>query len=126
MNNYNTSRDYELLWEFVNNQHEILCTMYSSMITHENGKLYKRCAKIFRHQSEQDKKTFISYCKRQDLEFILPNAWISVKDGLPKLHKNVLTYSTSDGIGVSCLTIYGWTWTSNVTHWQPLPEAPKN
>ena len=61
----------------------------------------------------------------------LENPWISVEDGLPDELQDVLSFDDFNGIGH---TIYRaksfkkanvvWEQT-NVTHWMPLPEPPK-
>lgn len=59
------------------------------------------------------------------------NGWISVKDRLPELFKNVLTIDSEGKIFINWLEevtetksyfAYG-SW--SVTHWQPLPKPPK-
>ena len=59
------------------------------------------------------------------------NEWISVKDRLPKEDgKDVLTYRGEDEL---CIELYaqgyGFSFDdmfqSDVTHWMPLPEPPK-
>lgn len=57
--------------------------------------------------------------------------WISVKDRLPEYTPMVLAMCT-DGYELAYYGMYGQGWTNtlgtehlNVTHWQPLPEAPK-
>jgi len=60
--------------------------------------------------------------------------WISVEDRLPEKDKDVLCYSNKNG-GYMFFGYRGWMieeWMEggslhigNVTHWMPLPEAPK-
>ena len=59
------------------------------------------------------------------------NGWISVKDRLPELFKNVLTIDSEGKIFINWLEditetnsyfAYG---SGSVTHWQHLPEPPK-
>lgn len=69
--------------------------------------------------------------------------WISVKDSLPEIRKEVLVYSYEDEInnGMYVARIDGLNWNGspswlysyccgnhvpNVTHWMELPEAPKD
>jgi len=57
--------------------------------------------------------------------------WISVKDRLPDKSPMVLAMCT-DGYELAYYGMYGGGWTNtlgtehlNVTHWHPLPAAPK-
>ena len=57
--------------------------------------------------------------------------WISVSERLPEPHKDVMTY---DGFFMNVDFIYNdGTWSKQqrtiirpITHWMPLPDAPKN
>ena len=121
MNNYNTSKDYELLWELAKTQNII-------SIVDEHPYIIK----VKNEVGEDFKDTFINKCKSTDLEFIIPNAWISVKDRLPEDFQEVLA---SDGIDISASTFFRYEkddysfslcqFYNEVTHWQPLPEPPK-
>lgn len=62
--------------------------------------------------------------------------WISIEERLPDLQHEVLTYSECNGVRSACLVVakyknkvwylYGTNKLSiEVTHWMPLPEAPK-
>lgn len=60
------------------------------------------------------------------------NGWISVDDKLPSIHDTVLVYGNFRYIITAELTDEGkWDYSelmpydSKVTHWQPLPEPPK-
>lgn len=52
--------------------------------------------------------------------------WISVKKELPEDFENVLLYVNHGGYEGVCIGYYyeGWS-EAGVTHWMPLPEAPK-
>ena len=59
--------------------------------------------------------------------------WISVEDGLPDLHEDILAYyefktingHTSTSMCEDCIVQEGrWDTDNNVTHWMPLPEPP--
>ena len=53
--------------------------------------------------------------------------WIRVEERLPDKYKSVLI-SCEDEVRIDCIDAYGL-WHDNypyrVTHWMPLPEAPK-
>ena len=66
-----------------------------------------------------------------DKDINVPSKWVSVKDRLPEMYKNVLVIRTDgkirfDAIG-SLNVWYEEVWhTGNpVTHWMPLPAPPK-
>lgn len=55
--------------------------------------------------------------------------WISVEESLPEIKQGVVVWMSYKGfneynIAVTTFDKYGFN-LSNVTHWQPLPEAPK-
>lgn len=67
-------------------------------------------------------------------EFI--NQWVSVKDSLPESAKDVLiSYNNEESIAIGWFAFQHNKWlvekefdaeeVNNVTHWMPLPEAPK-
>ena len=59
--------------------------------------------------------------------------WISVEDGLPDKQGTYLTYTDKDNVDLDIFCIYPSHGTKfwsgerrgKVTHWMPLPEAPK-
>jgi hypothetical protein len=73
------------------------------------------------------------YLPRQEEQ----GGWISVEDRLPKVNKLVLIYSTIRAVDIASLGRFGKSWWVNtgksfqyneyekVTHWQPLPDKPK-
>lgn len=57
-------------------------------------------------------------------------SWISVEDELPKINQSVVAYMSDKGFNevpymITKFDRYGFN-ISNVTHWQPLPEPPKD
>jgi len=55
--------------------------------------------------------------------------WINVKDRLPKVNEEVLTYDGTNMLVeyiVNCGTYFTWSCSSleDVTHWTPLPSPP--
>jgi hypothetical protein len=66
------------------------------------------------------------------------NGWISVKDRLPELWNDYLAFGYGPTIPASCfVAVYDpksnkwydmhtdWDWSDVITHWQELPEPPK-
>jgi hypothetical protein len=66
------------------------------------------------------------------------NGWISVKDRLPEKEGEYLTFKYEPTIPASCfVAVYDpksnkwydmhtdWDWSDVITHWMPLPAAPK-
>jgi hypothetical protein len=53
--------------------------------------------------------------------------WISVEDELPKKYDSYLTCTSGNVIEITHYNIDGWHTESRgeVTHWMPLPQAPK-
>ena len=63
------------------------------------------------------------------------NSWISVKDSMPEQFTEVIIFTTKGN--VTCAYLYEEDWRheedervadwniGEVTHWQPLPEPPK-
>jgi hypothetical protein len=55
--------------------------------------------------------------------------WVSVKNKLPEVDANVITYSELFGVEIGRLSV-GKSWyvngypAKNVTHWQLLPDPP--
>jgi hypothetical protein len=60
---------------------------------------------------------------------LTPTDWISVKDKLPKWHKDVLAYTVFCSFReikvVRHEPNYGFDFKGIVTHWMPLPAAPE-
>ena len=58
-----------------------------------------------------------------------PLTWVSVKDRLPPVDEDVLTYDVTypdDGFDIERrLSEREWSVKYSVTHWMPLPDAPK-
>lgn len=80
--------------------------------------------------------------EKREFEDLNCNQWISVKDRLPEIDKNVLAYCPIESPGclyiVSLQKINSLFWNlypqhyvesfldfDEVTHWMPLPETPK-
>lgn len=63
------------------------------------------------------------------------NGWISVKERLPEIKEVALVFSKSTFLNVAHRVVddKGWCWSTpsmsiaphEITHWMPLPEAPK-
>lgn len=70
-------------------------------------------------------------CIKKEPAVLADSGWISVKDRLPRVFKNVLTIDSKGKIRINWLeNIIGMKGyfaydSGSVTHWQPLPEPPK-
>jgi hypothetical protein len=148
--NYTTSKDYEELWRLVQDGKEIVC-----FVTEKENR-FTGLATWFKNSPElggdgffitAHKKIILLAlnqerlhieCKRLNLEFLSPNAWIKIesdKDLPPKIGIDceVLIYSRVCGVeSVSISYLHGkdylgipWREAQNVTHWMPMPESPK-
>ena len=88
---------------------------------------------------ECEKCNFLNVCGEKRLATNLYNAgyrkqeWISVDKRLPDKEGTYLTYTDKDKVDLDIFCIYPsngtkfWSGETNgkVTHWMPLPEAPK-
>lgn len=94
-----------------------------------------------------DSKSGIAVCKNgYDVKVIEDDNWISVKDRMPEEGKLVLVYDEDEGVEIASwhycpdldyedeVLTENWITTTgyksvlgdiDVTHWQPLPEPPK-
>lgn len=50
--------------------------------------------------------------------------WISVKESLPEEFEDVLTCDGNGNVDIGYVWMRGWN-IEHVTHWMPLPKAPK-
>lgn len=94
----------------------------------------EHCEPVTVQVTVQIMERFIKYVKEFPSADVQPvNQWISVKDRLPDDCVEVLAYDTDCGV------VIGWydkeigdfaadfiSPLDAVTHWQPLPEPPKN
>lgn len=121
MNNYNTSKDYELLWELAKTQ-EIICIGYESdnsirlLTAYYDKSDNTKCVKDndgYCFISTIYKDDFEKECKDFDLEFILPNNVIKNKDKCA-----VCKFCQTPFIDEPCDNC------KHASNWQPLPEAP--
>lgn len=63
--------------------------------------------------------------KDGETELFIENRWIPVTEKMPERNKWVLAYCKYKGHVIDYVDINGlWSY-GNVTHWQPLPEPPK-
>lgn len=55
------------------------------------------------------------------------SGWIKCSDGIPLAHIRVLVADEVGNVFISVLDDYeGWDSISTITHWQSLPEPPKD
>lgn len=136
--NYTTSKDYEALWNLVQEGKEIICYIPYS----ESNKQVAIARMNFNEPTiflpygdwihGSDEKTFITYCGVFNLEFLPPDEWIKIESDkdLPPEGKQVLAWNGKDIYDISW---DGEAWDDDryfynrktFTHWKPLPEAPK-
>jgi len=138
--NYTTSKDYEKLWNLVQEGKEIVCYIggrshYSFVASKLEGyvKVFCRGNSVV---AGETKIEFISGCEDVELEFLPPTAWIKIEsdkdlppDGMSllfRIKQSQYTYAgyyTSGSIWM-CLCGHSHHNTDEVTHWMPMPEAP--
>jgi len=135
--NYTTSRDYEALWNLMQEGEVVVCFLegLSTYVTiaRKNGEYSDVLSAGVLGVAAMTKIDFINQCENIHLEFLPPNEWIKIESDrdLPEINKNVLTY---DGESQCEAKWDGVDWENcmsfccekeHVTHWKPLPEAPE-
>jgi hypothetical protein len=141
MKNYTTSKDYEKLWKLVQEGKEIICYIPYS----ENNKQVAIARMNFNEPTiflpygdwihRSDKKTFITYCSVFNLEFLPPDEWIKINSDkdLPPDGQSVECVFRGKEVSHASWDKYLNKWDNgdyywakeDITHWKPLPEAPK-
>lgn len=134
--NYVTSKDYERIWSLVQEGKKVPC------LYHDRGIQRAGLAqKICREPAPPDgafcpnKEIFIQCCEADQVEMLLSNEWIKIESDkdLPPDGKEVLCVYRGDQVCVASWDSDLGKWDSGdvywakglITHWKPLPEAPK-
>lgn len=129
--NYVTSKDYEKLWELVQEGKEVVCFI-STGTWNEVPRLVTQEVCIGR-----TKAVFIDEVRKLNLQFLPPNEWIKIesdKDLPPKGDYCVLVYRPKDNDYEVVHVNYFYSpyaapkkfyQVTGVTHWKPMPEAPE-
>jgi len=137
--NYTTSKDYERLWNLVQEGKEIVCFLegLSTYVTiaKKNGEYSDiLSAGVLGAMTKID---FINQCENIYLEFLPPDAWIKIesdKDLPPKGDYCVLVYRQKDNDYEIVHVNYFYSpyvaqkkfyQVTGVTHYKPMPEAPE-
>lgn len=135
--NYVTSKDYEKLWELVQEGKRVPCLYYDRGIQRA-GIAQKSCGTPTPPGGGfcPNKEIFIQCCEADQVEMLLSNEWIKIesdKDLPPigevvlfKLAGNKYTFSGYwTGTIWMCICSRNHWLPEHTTHWKPLPEAPK-
>ena len=137
--NYTTSKDYEKLWNLVQEGKEIVCFLegLSTYVTiaRKNGEYSDVLSAGVLGVAARTKIDFINQCENIHLEFLPPDAWIKIESDkdLPPDGQSVECVfrgkEVSHASWDKCLNKwdngdYYWA-KEDITHWKPLPEAPK-
>jgi hypothetical protein len=77
--NYNTSRDYELLFELMQKS-SIVCIVDYNFARDVAQTLckcgdYQICARGIGYLWAENKEEFLKYCEMYNVEFVVPNFW---------------------------------------------------
>jgi len=128
--NYTTSKDYEQLWNLVQEGKEIVCFLegLSTYVTiaRKNGEYSDVLSSGVPGVSSKTKTVFINQCENVYLEFLPPDEWISVTDKIPEIDQLVLAFSPIVVPGMQVFITRWKRWSAeNNTHWKPLPKAPE-
>ena len=136
--NYTTSKDYELLWNLVQEGKKIVCFV-RDVEGAQIAKLDQGIATIsMRNRGlmfTQSRLLFIQQCANFNLEFLPPDEWVKIESDkdLPPDGQSVECVfrgkEVSHASWDKCLNKwdngdYYWA-KEDITHWMPLPEAPK-
>lgn len=136
--NYVTSKDYEKLWELVQEGKKIPC-LYQDDGIQRAGLAQKICGTPTPPGGGfcPNKEIFIQSCEADQVEMLLPDAWIKIEsdnDLPPKGDYCVLVYRPKDNdyevVHVNyfyspCAAPKKFFQVTGVTHYKPLPEAPR-
>ena len=135
--NYTTSRDYEKLWDLVQEGKEIVCFLegLSTYVTiaRKNGEYSDVLSAGVLGVAARTKIDFINQCENIHLEFLPPDAWIKIESDKDLPPEDIAVFACIDEdcrvIGkklkmnfVTAATTYTL---DRITHWKPLPEAPE-
>ena len=137
MKNYTTSKDYEKLWKLVQDGKEIVCfthglSTYVS-IAMKQGKyvaVFSRGVGDIETNSEID---FIQTCKKLNLEFLPPDAWIKIESDKDLPPKRIFVLGVAPDKIVEVVHWTGERWCSirfywekeKIIYWKPMPQAPE-
>lgn len=138
--NYTTSKDYEKLWNLVQEGNEIVCWVDYEASDNEiikdvcDARLCGKYTTIGILFSE-NKESFMSECNKNNVEFLPPTAWIKIESDkdLPPDGQSVECVFRGKEVSHASWDKYLNKWDNgdyywakeDITHWKPLPEAPK-
>lgn len=137
--NYTTSRDYEKLWDLVQDGKEIVCFLegLSTYVTiaRKNGEYSDVLSRVIPGVSARTKIDFINQCENVYLEFLPPDAWIKIErdKDLPPVGMSVQCvyrgYQVGQGTWEKDLNKWDFCDSyidkDKITHWKPLSKAPE-
>lgn len=137
--NYTTSRDYEELFQLIESGERIPCFYDEGLIRQIGYARESFGVYCIGHDADcYDKEMFINRAKKIHAEFLIIDGWIKIESDkdLPPVgdyDSCVLVYR-KDGVmdirRVKYLHVKDylkmpWYKDDGITHWMPLPEAPK-
>ncbi len=137
--NYTTSRDYEKLWDLVQEGKEIVCWTDGKPkpgYAFDYAKTGLMCISGDQECfASSNCESFLGLCKFHNVEFIPPNEWIKIESDkdLPQDGQSVECVfrgkEVSHASWDKCLNKwdngdYYWA-KEDITHWKPLSEAPE-
>jgi len=130
--NYTTSKDYEKLWELVQEGKKVPCLYYDRGI--QRAGIAQKCCGTPAPPAGNfclNKEIFIQCCEADQVEMLLPNAWIKIESDkdfrkIPDQDVNFI----KDGKAHAGAIFEGmltdmYDAVIGATHWMPMPEVPK-
>lgn len=138
--NYTTSKDYEKLWNLVQEGKKIPC-LYQDDGIQRAGIAQKVCGEPAPPDGafcgvglvDSTKDIFIMYCTKMQVEILLPDEWIKIEktEDVPQAER-LLFYNCQDKTVMEGILSYSCVYSAEpaisikaFSHYKPLPEPPR-
>lgn len=141
--NYTTSKDYELLWNLVQEGKEVVCWADFCNYGDKMQRDICRTRKIenislvlsrgIHYAYAENKEEFMGQCKKNNLAFLPLDEWIKIEkpEDVPQ-GERLLFYNCQDKTVMEGILSYSCVYSAepaisikNFSHYKPLPEPPR-